>query len=1368
LNHLYVIKKQIQNFTFSRAIQFIFLLVILCSQSFFILAAVPNEANAEIPKYCSGQMPGGIFLDRAVNSSPITYTSQQTVDGSPEKITGFTGHLVINYAADSNSLSSNDCQAKFASPRMVIGTSVRSYSNMISFSSFTVEQVNDSSSPRGGSTIKFTGDFNVSNSDLINQSSILGVGEKFADYNFYFYSGEVIADSASASSKYIQVGTGTASPQTVKMGACTTGGPTVCFSLDGTQAVQTGDPINIPLKDIKFFARLNAADTKFKIGDIGSTDGQNFYRTYLDASGKIVPITLNGKAMPAAPATKTFQITGSLATDSKVLFEGGTLEPRAVIALGVGFYNEKYPYSSAGDIGCTKANLRSDAAIFTNDLKEYNWCNFAPKFQAKEVNLKMDGQNGIGQDMVIDNAALAKLMKDIKTLNKSSCTKDSCPETMENANGINYAPFFDLDVTTSTSTAWSALFSSLSSKWNGLTNYFYGLPIVFPSQPVYIMVYPDEATWTAHKSDPIPSWVPKATDAGGSAQINNGSDSSSLYAFIVRVISNIIVWLQSVIYRIFAYMVVPILNALLHVRPYQDIFVNIIYPGWLILRNLANIFFIVSLLVIGLKILFQQSDTSIVRSFIIRLILMALLVNFSLVIGQGIVGIADTVQSQFLPGNTKVIEALGEKLMVEPLKNFRSEVATDSTTFTDKNSEAALSDTIKPIVLLILSIASFFSFIAVAAFLTVRLVMLWVLYMLSPIAYVSFIMKESQSYFSMWWNEFLKQAFLTPILVFFLNIAALMATLFSSNDHSLFQFNVDQSLSGDIVIGSLTIITHFVVLIFIMLGMKFATTFGAAGSKAVVKYAKQGFDTVTKRPAKWAGGVAKDAAKTQWDRNFKGGMLDPFAHSAAFKESVAHKTKMKMDNRLAGNETKLTPSNLYNDPKKAFKYILGGGGVKSASLEASALEKADEAGILTKDERTKLAEAIPLDKAERTKLSEQLGYLDNDQIDHTQAQTDVIDKLTDEENKLKLEKDRRTIRLQKQADDIRLKDSVAADDKIDEKAAVEREYDGRIEQIRTAKSDFSAKLAGSISDGESALTLDKDTKAAIKVVFDSEKVKEDLKEEIDKLTAEIDSLDKDGNLRKKFNYGTSDEMTDEKRKALLVEKQSIDQALADHRMPVSYGATAARLGREKEAEKLIAGMEGDELRGAFKKAMADNNLDLAAAIGKKVAQEGNFDQLLKDHGFKNNVEEFQKFIDQKFAKFAPTVRYQIGSEISSMGEKNGNLAIGKAYKVDQAGNLATRSMDEQLRKVNAASEGKNVDDFFKKKKWEISYQTPTGHKLNEGDIKNLNNFSGAKLDDMGKKLTWKQAKHIITAENKNLIRGTIREKLQRIADGEDV
>jgi hypothetical protein len=415
----------------------------------------------------------------------------------------------------------------------------------------------------------------------------------------------------------------------------------------------------------------------------------------------------------------------------------------------------------------------------------------------------------------------------------------------------------------------------------------------------------------------------------GSSELDSKSPTQTLYDFILRIISTIIIFLTGLIYKVFAFFVVPVINALLGVRPYQDAFVNIIYPGWLILRNLANIFFIVALLVVGLKILFQQSAATAARGFIMRLIIMALLVNFSLVIGQGIVGIADTVQSQFLPKNSRVIEALGTKLMVEPIQSFRNAVGTNAEGNIEAN--ATVGDIAKPIVLLVLAVAAFFSFLAIAAFLAMRIIALLVLYMISPVAYVGFVMDETKGYANRWWNEFLKYAFITPILVFFLNIAALVATVTSSNTGNVIK--IGDGLADDLVAGGLTIISHFIVLGIIYAGMRVAMGSGVAGAKTIVDYAQKGFKNTFKKSAQWAG-VGKDylvdkAATKAGEKGYKGfekaitAVSKPVDFGKALKKAKLDDPKEAREKReakrlgdLAGIKQKGTPMNKYRDRAK--------------------------------------------------------------------------------------------------------------------------------------------------------------------------------------------------------------------------------------------------------------------------------------------------------------------------------------------------------------------------------------------------------------------------------------------------------------------
>ncbi len=1142
--------------------------------------------------------------------------------------------------------------------------------------------------------------------------------------------------------------------------------PHTVENVDVNSTPGVGDENVIPFSLLKFMfnSRVDPSSTyaKFLPESIKNDPYHNFIRMYIGADGKLVPVEIQAQVDLKSPTDKKFSISKN-GPSTKVTMaskSGSAVQPKKVNGLVAGVVaSNKVVSGKDSEAKCARASTDTNYTIGTgNEKYNYNFCHFPT-----------DGMNSAGDGVVMEAGKPGRILGVLLTnglLQKLGAIK---PVECKDAQGkvdpkgtecenvtVNMIQFYQgvgVEKTLFDDTSLTALLTApiIQVPWA-----LYGsLDLVVsynPPLPIYIQIYPSEEAWKANiDKQPIPTSVPKYAGVETSSGISEGSTGQSLYAFIVRVISVVITWLQTIIYAAFAYILVPVLNALLKVRPYKDTFVNIIYPGWLILRNLANIFFIVSLLVVGLKILFQQSAASTAKNFILRLVLMALLVNFSLVISQGIVGIADTVQSQFLPADSKIIEALGSKLMVEPLKNFREEVAGANDTFTDKDAEGSIADTVKPLVLLMLSIASFFSFAALAAFLLVRLVVLWVLYMTSPVAYVGYVMEETQTYAKQWWKEFLKYVIMTPVLVFFLNIAALMATLFSGQDNSIFEFS--EGMAGDIVAATMTIISHFIVLFFIYVGMKFALSSGTIGAKTIVDYAKKGFDTFTSKPAKWAAGQAKQAAQTQWDRRFKGGMLDPKAHIGAFKEQVDKTTKAKMEKRLGSKANKLTPEGLYSNPKRALKYVLGGASAGTEGFQNEINAKRDEAAILTAAERRDLTTNAALNTVSLNTARRQMEAMDAGKLENSMAQEKIIDKLDTEIATLQ----------QSKADEVA---ELTRRGRTTEAGELGRDYDARIAGLTAVKTDIDNAMLAS-TDGN--IVLDAETKDKISVVFDADDVKAELKDEITDLESNANALTKDAERRNKFGYGAAGatgarEIDFNRQMQLKNEAEKLEEQMNDHAMPVSLGARNARLTRESEAAKKIAHLEGEELRYAFKKAMADNNMDLAAAIAKKAAQEGDADALLKEHGFKNNTEDFHKFINQKFASLGPSVRAQIGSEISALADKNGNASIGKAYKVNN-GQLVGRSMQEQAKKVNTSIAKSPPEDVFKKKPTEISRQIGSNkHELYEGIVTNLNTMNKEKLKNMVRRMPAKTAKFILNASNKNLLSLDVKLALEKTAN----
>src|SRR5690606_27524308 len=136
-------------------------------------------------------------------------------------------------------------------------------------------------------------------------------------------------------------------------------------------------------------------------------------------------------------------------------------------------------------------------------------------------------------------------------------------------------------------------------------------------------------------------------------------------------------------------------------------------------------------------------------------------INFSLVFARVILGVANTLQAQFLPESAEVMNSLTAQLIVEPNSNLYN------TTFAGSFPEIVAS-----IFLMIFAIGAFFAMVSILAFLVIRTIALWVLLLTSPLAYGLRILPATKAYSTKWWSEFLKYAFFTPILGFFLTIAA--------------------------------------------------------------------------------------------------------------------------------------------------------------------------------------------------------------------------------------------------------------------------------------------------------------------------------------------------------------------------------------------------------------------------------------------------------------------------------------------------------------------------------------------------------------------------------------------------------------------
>lgn len=368
------------------------------------------------------------------------------------------------------------------------------------------------------------------------------------------------------------------------------------------------------------------------------------------------------------------------------------------------------------------------------------------------------------------------------------------------------------------------------------------------AKDIYVQLFNSQSELDAAvQSGQRPSDVPNYGGATGTASTSRSG--SALLGFINQILGMLIGLIQEFIFLIFYWLIAPLIQAVLSIRTYTDGFAGVIYPGWVVVRNVSNIFFIVALIAIGMATLFRLESYQ-YRHLLVQLIIAALLVNFSLVIAQAILGVADTVQNQFLPNNVEVIRALAKDMML----NYRSAVYDGFFNFAQKGYFAT---TIQPLFYLSLALGSFLVFLAIAAFLVIRIVMLWILLMVSPMAYAAGVLPAMAKYRSEWWSTFLKYAFFTPIMAFFLNMAAVISTAQQKNPV------LQRVLSDPTVLGTdssfagfvFKVSSNIILLVFLVIALKVAEQAGVYGASAITGLAKKGMFAPFSLAGKGAGGV---------------------------------------------------------------------------------------------------------------------------------------------------------------------------------------------------------------------------------------------------------------------------------------------------------------------------------------------------------------------------------------------------------------------------------------------------------------------------------------------------------------------------------
>lgn len=227
-----------------------------------------------------------------------------------------------------------------------------------------------------------------------------------------------------------------------------------------------------------------------------------------------------------------------------------------------------------------------------------------------------------------------------------------------------------------------------------------------------------------------------------------------------------------------------ILNFLVYPGPITTS--SIVQIGWAVTRDFANMFFILILLGIALDFILFNSFG--VKKMLPRLLLVALLINFSLPIAGMLIDVASVFTKFFLSkvGDCSSLikcafsEAFADTLGLHRLIDGKlAEDPSLANVLVAQNT--VLLNVIFAIFLILGTISVFFSLIFM--FLT-RLGYLYVLLVILPIVLVAYAFPPTSKYFSTWKDSFFKWVMFAPAASFFLYLSLLVLSAATMKDFS--------------------------------------------------------------------------------------------------------------------------------------------------------------------------------------------------------------------------------------------------------------------------------------------------------------------------------------------------------------------------------------------------------------------------------------------------------------------------------------------------------------------------------------------------------------------------------------------------------
>jgi len=220
-----------------------------------------------------------------------------------------------------------------------------------------------------------------------------------------------------------------------------------------------------------------------------------------------------------------------------------------------------------------------------------------------------------------------------------------------------------------------------------------------------------------------------------------------------------------------------------------------VQTGFSVSLAIANLGFVLGIIVIALATILRNQTYGI-KQLLWKLVFMAILVNFGLVITAPIVGFAGSMTNYFINATSPGAATGGYEGYVETMAQAFAPQAVGSgvqgsgcTNATgglagicnvSQQSGTTADAFMKSFLALVFGIAflaiTAFTFLCLAILLVIRYLMLGGLLIVLPLAWLTWVFPKFDNSYSKWWNTFIKWTLFPPIALFFIYLAFITAT----------------------------------------------------------------------------------------------------------------------------------------------------------------------------------------------------------------------------------------------------------------------------------------------------------------------------------------------------------------------------------------------------------------------------------------------------------------------------------------------------------------------------------------------------------------------------------------------------------------